>query len=183
MFALLQASGSGLVLPGSAFVARGAPGQAALTARFASPLMNEAEAMAEMPAQLAAWGCDAELWQGLRASGRANLKKQAKKGDEEGARARIEALKLLVKEAPKKDVPAPVERTLPLWSASAAQAADWPRLIGARGRPGAHSRAERSQLPACFRHRCQRQTPPSQQRATRWLASCHPALTRRRPRR
>tara|TARA_B100000768_G_scaffold119772_1_gene110834 strand:+ start:24 stop:389 length:366 start_codon:yes stop_codon:yes gene_type:complete len=105
--ALLQASGSGLVLPGSAFVARGAPGQAT---RFASPLMNEAEAMAEMPAQLAEWGCDAELWQGLRSGGRANLKKQVKKGDEAGARARIEALKLLVKETPKKAVPCPCRK-------------------------------------------------------------------------
>ena len=50
--ALLQASGSGLVLPGSTFVARSAPGQAPLAVRFASPLMNEAEAMAEMPALL-----------------------------------------------------------------------------------------------------------------------------------
>ena len=105
LIALLQASGSGLVLPGSAFVARSAPGQAPLAVRFASPLMNEAEAMAEMPAQLAEWGCDAELWQGLRSGGRANLKKQVKKGDEAGARARIEALKLLVKETPKKAVP------------------------------------------------------------------------------
>ena len=52
LIALLQASGSGLVLPGSAFVARSAPGQAPLAVRFASPLMNEAEAMAEMPALL-----------------------------------------------------------------------------------------------------------------------------------
>ena len=107
LIALLQASGSGLVLPG----ARGAPGQATLAAaRFASPLMNEAEAMAEMPAQLAEWGCDAELWQGLRSGGRANLKKQVKKGDEAGARARIEALKLLVKETPKKAVPCPCRK-------------------------------------------------------------------------
>ena len=61
-------------------------------------------------AQLAEWGCDAELWQGLRSGGRANLKKQVKKGDEAGARARIEALKLLVKETPKKAVPCPCRK-------------------------------------------------------------------------
>ena len=61
-------------------------------------------------AQLGEWGCDAELWQGLRSGGRANLKKQVKKGDEAGARARIDALKLLVKETPKKAVPCPCRK-------------------------------------------------------------------------
>ena len=102
----LLASGGGLVLSGSPFLARGAPVQAPLT-RLSSPLMNAAEEMMEMPAKLAEWGCDAELWQGLRSGGRRGLKKQASNGDEAGARARMNALRLLVKEEPKKAVPTP----------------------------------------------------------------------------
>ena len=65
------------------------------------------EAVSEIPAQLIEWGCDAELWEGLRAAGRSNLKKSARKGDEAGARARMDALRIVVKETPKKAVPAP----------------------------------------------------------------------------
>ena len=110
LLALLNASGSGLVLSSSsALLTRGATAPASLT-RCAAPLMvgsPQDEAVSEIPAQLVEWGCDAELWEGLRAAGRSNLKKSARKGDEAGARARMDALRIVVKETPKKAVPAP----------------------------------------------------------------------------
>ena len=64
---VLASGGGGLLLP-------------VVRTRGARPIM--ADELSGLPPLLAEWGCDAELWGGLRSKGRANLKKLAKNGDE-----------------------------------------------------------------------------------------------------
>jgi hypothetical protein len=61
---------------------------------------NEAEKVVPMPERLAAWGCDDDLWDSLRAKGRTDLKRMARDGKEQMARARIAKVrKTVAKEA------------------------------------------------------------------------------------
>ena len=45
---------------------------------------SEHEKVAEMPAELAQWGCDEEMWTNLRASARKSLRRLATRGDQKG---------------------------------------------------------------------------------------------------
>lgn len=54
---------------------------------------SEFEKIGEMPEQLEAWGCTHELWDALRSKGRSDLKRLARSGREELARARMEKMK------------------------------------------------------------------------------------------
>ena len=50
----------------------------------------------ELPAELLAWGCDAELWE--KTTNKKGLLDLLKKGDEERGRARIERLREMVRD-------------------------------------------------------------------------------------
>ena len=72
----------------TAFAAAGRPSRCAVV------LQTDMEAL---PAQLAEWGCDEELWSKIRGA-KGSLRKMALDGDETGARKRIESIRKLVEE-------------------------------------------------------------------------------------
>ena len=61
---------------------------------------NGNEQVSTMPADLAEWGCDEELWSALRAGGRSSLKKLLRDGRQELCRERIDKLRVSVQQGP-----------------------------------------------------------------------------------